>query len=175
MPTSVTPSPSVNFNTVKVLSSGSGSGSGYSAPSRPFCFRISTRWSGVSSWSWEFNNSKTSSASYLQTFALGLICRVLKKRTWVLKITIFRRIRWIELASIPLPIQQTHLIFFWIRLQQYSQHSVPWWASNPDTWTGFEISISCLTCFPFPPLQTPTCSWDRFLNDHSDRIIWTIH
>ena len=40
MPASVTPSPSVSFNTVTVLSSGSGSG--YSAPSRPFCFRIST-------------------------------------------------------------------------------------------------------------------------------------
>jgi len=51
---------------------------------------------------------------------------------------------------------------------------VPWWALNPDTWTGFEILISCLTSFPFPPLQTATCSWDRFLNAHSGRIVWTI-
>ena len=69
MPTSVTPSPSVTFNNVTALSSGSRSG--HSAPSRPVCFRISTRWSGVSSWSWEFSNLKTSSASYVQTFALG--------------------------------------------------------------------------------------------------------
>jgi len=24
-----------------------------------------------------------------------------------------------------------------------SMHGVPWLASNPDTWTGFEILISC--------------------------------
>ena len=80
MPTSVTPRHSVNFNTVTVLSLGISSG--HSAPSRPLCFRISTRWSGVSSCSWEFSNSKTSSASYIQTFALRLICRVLKKRIY---------------------------------------------------------------------------------------------
>jgi len=25
---------------------------------------------------------------------------------------------------------------------------VPWWASNPDTWTGLETLFSGLTCFP---------------------------
>ena len=62
MPTSVTPSHSINFNTVTALSSGSRSS--HSAPSRPVCFRISTRWSGVSSWSLALSNSQTSSASY---------------------------------------------------------------------------------------------------------------
>jgi len=28
---------------------------------------------------------------------------------------------------------------------------VPWWASTPDTWSGFEILISCKTCFLFSP------------------------
>ena len=51
---------------------------------------------------------------------------------------------------------------------------VLWWASNPDTGTGLEILFSCLTCFPFHSLQTATCSWDRFLNPLSGRIIWTI-
>jgi len=44
---------------------------------------------------------------------------------------------------------------------------VLWWASNPDTWTGFEILFSYLTCSPFPRLQTATCSWDHFLYTHS--------
>jgi hypothetical protein len=47
MPAAVTPSPSVNFNTVTIHSLGSGSG--YSAPSRPLCFRIATSRSGMSS------------------------------------------------------------------------------------------------------------------------------
>jgi hypothetical protein len=47
MPASVTPTPSVNLNTVTAHSLGSGSG--HSAPSTPLCFRTSTRWSGVGS------------------------------------------------------------------------------------------------------------------------------
>ena len=45
-------------------------------PLKALCFRISTRWSDVTSWSWEFSNSKTSSASYVQTSALGLMHRI---------------------------------------------------------------------------------------------------
>jgi hypothetical protein len=37
------------------------------------CFRISTRTSCVSSWSWEFSNPETSSGFYARIFALGLI------------------------------------------------------------------------------------------------------
>jgi hypothetical protein len=46
---------SITPNSVAVLSPGSGSGS--SATSRAFCFRISRRSSGVSSWSWDFRKS----------------------------------------------------------------------------------------------------------------------
>ena len=51
---------------------------------------------------------------------------------------------------------------------------MPWLPSNPDTWTGFEILFSCLTRFPFLPLQTAPCSLYHFLNPHSGRIVWTI-
>jgi len=44
------------LQTVTVLSLGSGPGSGFSASSRALCFRISTRSSSVTSWSWEFRN-----------------------------------------------------------------------------------------------------------------------
>lgn len=70
MPATVSPSHSVNFDTVMVLSLGS-------ASSGALCFRISTIWSRVRSrsWSrsWSCSNSKTSSASYARICALGLI------------------------------------------------------------------------------------------------------
>jgi len=41
--------------------------------------------------------------------------------------------------------------FYFFRSAVGNMHIVPRWASNPDTWTGFEILFSCLTRFPFPP------------------------
>ena len=78
MPASASTKPSVNFKTVLVLSigSGSGSGSGSSAYSRTFCFRISTNWCSVRSWSWECSNQKTSSTFYLWICGLGFTCCV---------------------------------------------------------------------------------------------------
>ena len=65
-PASLIPPPSVNLETVMVLSlgSGSGSGSGSSASSSALCFRVSIMWLSEGSCLWQLSNLKTSSASY---------------------------------------------------------------------------------------------------------------
>ena len=45
-------------------------GWGFPASSGEFCFKISTRWSMMISWSWEFSNPKTLLASWVQICAL---------------------------------------------------------------------------------------------------------
>ena len=71
MPLSGSPSPSVKFKTAVILSLGAGRSS--SACFRAPFFRISKSSWGVTCWSWQISNSKTSSASYVIIWWLVLV------------------------------------------------------------------------------------------------------
>ena len=62
-------STSVKFKTIMVL----GLGYGFSDSSRALYFRISTTWSKVGLWWWEFSNTKTSSTTRVQNCALDVM------------------------------------------------------------------------------------------------------
>lgn len=62
--------PAVNFKTITVLSASSPSGP--TAASSALCFHISRKLWSLSSWEWDFNNSKMSAAVYVQICALNL-------------------------------------------------------------------------------------------------------
>jgi hypothetical protein len=79
---SISPSASVNFKAVMVVSSDWDSDFlGSFSLSRALYFRISKRWSSVTSSLWQFSKSKTSSVTSVQTNALGLMYWVWEQMT----------------------------------------------------------------------------------------------
>ena len=79
---SINPSASVSFKAVMVVPLGWDSDFSGSLPlSRALYFRISKRWSSVTSWLWQFSNSKTSSLISVQINVPGLIYWVWEQMT----------------------------------------------------------------------------------------------